>query len=370
MNIKRSVKKQSVALALLMALLPFAAQAQETVPQDAVATAGATISTAAGTMCSYTVGQTAFAFFGNDATVEEGVQQVFCIPTFSNKEYEVCENDPSAFLSLLPAGYTLPDEVQPTIPGEYQFLLNTISIGGCDSVVLIKLRVHPVRDTDLYVQGENNYYWPDMKRTYTESGSYDTTIRTIHGCDSLINIHVSIINDVPIPVIYHYLGRVLMVNHHPEGREPAYYHYYRWYRDGQLIAQGDSLDNYRNEDDSELNGCYYVEVATAPDTHYWVRSDTICIGTTGIAVAQDDPINLTLMPNPVAAGNVVRISVSLAETQLQGAKVTVYDAQGRKVIERAAMQQTSIMANFAAGVYSVHIILPNGTHSARKLVVR
>lgn len=353
----------------LLCFLPWQqVSAQGDIPHDAYSAAGATEFNAAGSMFSYTVGQVAFTTFGNDASVEEGVQNIFCIPTFDTFSYEVCQNDPSPFTSILPDGYTLPDNVQPTVPGHYQFLLRTLSEGGCDSLVWISLTVHPVRDTDLYAQAESCYRW--FGTDLTASGDYTHILSTTHGCDSTLNLHLAIIQGTPIPVIYVYLDRVLMVNHNQPGREHADYFYYRWYRDGQLIAQGDSLDSYQNDDDTKLHGCYYLEVATDATKQYWVKSDTICIGTTAINEAKEDAIRLAIAPNPVATGNVFRVNIDLAETQLQGATVCVYDAQGRRVVERAAMSQTSFVANFAAGVYSVHVILPSGKHAARKLVVR
>ena len=365
------MKKTLLVLSLLLlCFVPWQQGiAQSDMPHYSFSTAGTSITDDNGTTYSYTVGQAAFRAFGNaDGSVELGVQNVFCIPTFDTFSYEVCQNDPSEFLAALPADFTLPAEVQPTVPGKYQFLVRTLSQGGCDSVVWITLTVHPVRDADLYAQAENCYRW--FGQDYNTSGDYQRVVSTVHGCDSTLNLHLAIIKDTPIPIIYVYLDRVLMVNHNQEGRDRADYYYYRWFRDGQLIAEGDSLDSYQNDDDSKLNGCYYLEVATDATKQYWIKSDTICVGTTGIAEVANDPIQLSVAPNPVASGNVFRVSVALAETQLQGARVCVYDAQGRKVVERAAMAQTAFQANFAAGVYSVHIILPSGRHAARKLVVR
>lgn len=365
------MKKTLLVLSLLLlCFVPWQqASAQSDMPHYAFSTAGTTVTDENGASYSYTIGQAAFSAFGNtEGSVELGVQNVFCIPTFDTFTYEICQDNAASFFSILPEGTTLPANVKTSEPGQYQFLLHAVSDGGCDSLVWITLVVHPNLDTDLYAQAENCYRW--FGQDYNESGDYQHHLSTVHGCDSTLNLHLSIIKNTPIPVIYVYLDRVLMVNHNQEGRDRADYYYYRWYRDGQLIAEGDSLDSYQNDDDSKLSGCYYLEVATDASKQYWVKSDTICLGTTGIVMASEDPIKLSIAPNPVTANNVFHVTVDLAETLLQGAKVCVYDAQGRKVVERSAMRQTSFVANFAAGVYSVHLITAGGRHAASKLVVR
>ncbi|MBQ4376881.1 MAG: T9SS type A sorting domain-containing protein [Bacteroidales bacterium] len=367
------MKKLLPKLSLVaMLLLPLQwAVAQSDVPLAAFSATGGSTVTSAGTLVSYTFGQVAFLHFGSDnGNVTEGVQQIFCIPEFDTVEYEVCQDDASDFLNKLPEGYTLPEEVAPTVPGIYKFVLRTLAQGGCDSIVWITLYVHPVLDTTLYAQAEGHYEW--FETDYTESGTYQHVLSTIHGCDSNLYLELSITKPgMPLPKIYTYQDRMLMVDHN-SGENTVDYGYYRWYRDGELIAEGEDLDNYRKEDGSVLDkGCYHVEVPTTDDDSlYWAASNTICVGLTGLDVARKENIQLSIVPNPVASGNVFRVSTSLAETQLQGAKVCIYDAQGRMVAERAARAETNFQASFASGVYSVHIILPGGKHGAHKLVVR
>ena len=366
------MKKLLPKLSLVaMLLLPLQwAVAQSEVPLAAIPATGGSIVTSAGTLVSYTFGQVAFSSFGTDnANVTEGVQQIFCIPEYDTVEYEVCQDDASSFLSVLPEGYTLPEEVTPEVPGTYKFILRTLTQGGCDSIVWITLFVHPVLDTTLYAQAEGNYEW--FGTDYTESGTYHHVLSTIHGCDSNLYIELSITKPgVPLPQIYTYQDRMLMIDHNA-GESTVDYGYYRWYRDGELIAEGEGMDTYRKDDGSVLEkGCYHVEIPTDAEREYWASSNTICIGMTGIDIARQENIQLRIVPNPVAAGNVFRVTSSLAETQLQGAKVCIYDAQGRKVAERAALAETGFQASFPSGVYSVHIILPGGKHGAHKLVVR
>lgn len=355
---------------MLLCLLPLQwTRAQSDVPLATFSATGATSLTQAGTMVSFTFGQVAFSHFdSSDVSVTEGVQQIFCIPYFDTVEYEVCQNDASDFLDKMPEGFTLPEEVTPEVPGTYKFVLRTLSLGGCDSIVWITLHVHPTFDTTLHAQAEGHYSWQGSD--FSESGEYSKMLYSVHGCDSLLTLSLALTNPgVPIPQIYVYFDKMLMVDHNA-GEEATDYHYYRWYQGDELIAEGEDLDTYRNRDGSLLQGCYHLEVPTAPDRTYWVSSNTICIGTTVIDDIEQDEIDMTIGPNPVTSGELVRINISLVETQLQTAKVFVYDAQGRKVAERAARPITQLQATFPSGVYSVHVVLPGGRHAVRKLIVR
>ena len=188
--------------------------------------------------------------------------------------------------------------------------------------------------------------------------------------DSLLTLNLTVIKGQPLPEIWVFNNEVLFVSHIQGDYLDIRYADYRWYRDGVLVHQDTAADRYFNPDGAALSGCYYLEVPTSEAKTEWVRSNTICIGSVGIDDVSADDLRLTLYPNPVAAHSVVHVSLSLAETQLQGAKIKVFDVQGRQVLERAAHQQTDFVCDFVAGVYSVHVLLSGCRHAARKLVVR
>jgi len=74
--------------------------------------------------------------------------------------------------------------------GIYRQYLETVK--GCDSTVVLKLTVHPTYSNDLVVdicEGEEYAY---NGNTYNIQGVYQTNYQTIHGCDSVINLRLNV----------------------------------------------------------------------------------------------------------------------------------------------------------------------------------
>ena len=247
-----------------------------------------------------------------------------------------------------------------TVSGDYTF--DTVTLEGCDSIVTLHLTVNysDASTIDTLVRG--SFVWNN--ETFTESGTYVRTIETIHGCDSVVTIHLTVIpEDFVMPYLYNLMNVMLSVNHNEEGAEHLSYIYYRWYRDGELVLEGPDKDSY-SEGGQKLNGCYYLEVAIDENLEYWVRSNTVCIGTTGIDDVE--AIDFTVAPNPVMHGSMVKVSVDGAD--LQGAEVCVYDVQGRMIIKQ--QNNGIIEAPAASGTYLVRLTLSDGRTAVKRLIVK
>ena len=61
---------------------------------------------------------------------------------------------------------------------------------GCYSTESVDVVVYYPTDEDIYVSETGSYEWHDS--TYTESGDYTWTGQTIHGCDSVVTLHLTI----------------------------------------------------------------------------------------------------------------------------------------------------------------------------------
>ena len=90
------------------------------------------------------------------------------------------------------AGETYPWEgTDYTEEGEYTKTLQTVH--GCDSVVTLHLTVHPrydnINDYGAICEGET-YPWEGTE--YTEEGEYTKTLQTVHGCDSVVTLHLTV----------------------------------------------------------------------------------------------------------------------------------------------------------------------------------
>ncbi len=81
--------------------------------------------------------------------------------------------------------------------GSYDVTLQ--SIHGCDSIVTLNLTVLPevlVSTTDTTICHGQTYTWHGQ--TYAETGSYDVTLQNIHGCDSILSLNLTVLPEVII----------------------------------------------------------------------------------------------------------------------------------------------------------------------------
>ena len=80
-----------------------------------------------------------------------------------------------------------------TTSGTYEYLTQTVN--GCDRLEVLTLTMIPsVTSEETYVSC-NSYTWSNGM-TYTQSGVYhDSLISIIHGCDSIVTLHLTILPD-------------------------------------------------------------------------------------------------------------------------------------------------------------------------------
>ncbi len=68
---------------------------------------------------------------------------------------------------------------------------------GGDSIITYHLTVHKSVVTEENLTAEGSYTWKDI--TFTEDASWDDTLRTTFGCDSIVQYHLEIKEVIPIP---------------------------------------------------------------------------------------------------------------------------------------------------------------------------
>ena len=84
-----------------------------------------------------------------------------------------------------------------TVSGDYTATLQTVH--GCDSVVVLHLTVLPevlVTEESAVVCYGESYTW--QGETYSASGDYTITMQNIHGCDSVLMLHLTVLPEVPV----------------------------------------------------------------------------------------------------------------------------------------------------------------------------
>lgn len=143
---------------------------------------------------------------------------------------------------------------------------------------------------------------------------------------------------------------------------------YRWYRDGQIVAEGPDMHIYHQGNGVPLNGCYHLDVITSTGSQQWQHSDTICIETSSITEASK-AIALHVCPNPAPASGTVTISIGGISTL--PAPLAIVDANGRTVARHSI---SSTIANIALpsvkGIYLLRLEMPNGSIATSKLIVQ
>ena len=74
--------------------------------------------------------------------------------------------------------------------GVYYDSLQTIH--GCDSVIVLHLTINKSVETEETVVACDSYTWKANGQTYIMSGDYTHTLQTIHGCDSVVTLHLTV----------------------------------------------------------------------------------------------------------------------------------------------------------------------------------
>ncbi|MEP6793635.1 MAG: SBBP repeat-containing protein [Saprospiraceae bacterium] len=89
--------------------------------------------------------------------------------------------------------YTSPDGNTWTTTGTYQVTLSNIA--GCDSIVSYHVTILQGSSTEIEASACNEYSTPDGLHTWTTSGIYPVMFTNVAGCDSVINYHVTILQE-------------------------------------------------------------------------------------------------------------------------------------------------------------------------------
>jgi hypothetical protein len=67
-----------------------------------------------------------------------------------------------------------------------------VNAEGCDSLLVLDLTIHPSSTSFEAVSACESYTWPVNNQTYTSSGLYVDTLQSVNGCDSVLNLDLTI----------------------------------------------------------------------------------------------------------------------------------------------------------------------------------
>lgn len=162
---------------------------------------------------------------------------------------------------------------------------------------------------------------------------------------------------------------MLAINHFPTGDSSfrAEYADYRWFRNGERIAEADGMDHFISA--TALDGVYYCMVPADEAGNEWVSSNEIALGSASIS--EVETLSVRTYPNPVLAGAMLHIESNLSDAQMNGAEIRIFDLQGRTVVRTQATDSViALPAQMAQGVYSLVILTKDGNRVVTKVVVR
>ncbi|MCG8696908.1 MAG: T9SS type A sorting domain-containing protein, partial [Bacteroidales bacterium] len=230
---------------------------------------------------------------------------------------------------------------------------------GCDSVVSLELTVYPTYDIDL---GDTTLckgsYVIVNDRMLSKPGYHIMYLKTQHGCDSIITIHL-IEQDPP----YVWLGNDTTISDKDllvlRAEEGMYSYYWNTGDDGCCLAVGEcfGFDIGANE--------IIVEVT---DSNYCTNSDTIVV-TIAKGLGLDGQFETSLVkiyPNPTRG----IVTVSATEPGLH--RIVLINAAGETVLMRDFDTDTDVfdISHMNDGIYTIQIIRNDKVYNHQLILMR
>ncbi len=97
------------------------------------------------------------------------------------------------FSGILGAEATYTPGAQDIANGSVNLRIKAMSPYGCgDAEHLFLLNVHPIEHTEFNMEACGSYNWNGTE--YSEDGDYEQTLQSIYGCDSIVTMHLTLID--------------------------------------------------------------------------------------------------------------------------------------------------------------------------------
>ena len=74
-------------------------------------------------------------------------------------------------------------------------IFTLLNMNGCDSTILLDLNVHNSNSSIEVMNACENYYWSNSGQTYNQSGIYSTFLTNLYGCDSIVYLNLTILEE-------------------------------------------------------------------------------------------------------------------------------------------------------------------------------
>lgn len=261
---------------------------------------------------------------------------------------------------------------------------------GCDSIVTLHLTVNDIlrgEEETVYLCPGDTYNFTEKYPALTEDGVYVDTVQTALGCDSVTSVRI-----VNVPSAQTRINALIC-----EGESYNIYPFQGLRDQGDfdshletsygcdsvvtlhlLISNGENIEEHLTTDDLPyiLNGVKMLDVNTEEGTY--VRTLNLGCGLTTVIFTVGEPSalkttfvnSLAVAPNPVKAGESVKVLSSFTAQQMQNLVVEVFDATGMLISRQQPTAEPIYVEPLpTAGVYMIRVIA-NGEIYQTKVVAQ
>ncbi len=208
---------------------------------------------------------------------------------------------------------------------------------GCDSIVTLNLTINQPATKTVTEIACNSFTWTNGNgQTYTSSATATHTITNgaANGCDSIVTLNLTI---ELIDNTVSQNGNTLTAN-----QDGATYQWIDCAND--LPIEGAQNQTF----EATINGSYAVEI-----TNGTCVETSSCINITGIGVAENEAIKISVFPNPSAG--VFNIINNTKKTEI---RLVVYNSLGQQIVSKnnISTHETIDLSNEAGGIYFVKLL--------------
>jgi hypothetical protein len=223
-----------------------------------------------------------------------------------------------------------------TESGQYQY--QGTSINGCDSIVNLNLTILKSFELSSNVTNCGPYTWPVNNQTYTQSGIYNFQALTIAGCDSTIILNLTIYDDLVEPIID--ISNTVELSSMTQSNVS-----YQWVvcPDYTPIANATS-NNYTATNTGEY--ALIVSNLCGSDT-----SDCVQVSISGIS--ESEQYSLLVYPNPVWNEFYIDYAGEIR-------KFEILDFNGKIILQSDSPAKSNLIpASISDGIYFLKVYTPD-----------